>query len=215
MGNVLSDWELVLVNFSILCLMISLGVMAYLRYELTKSKRREFELRMELREQNTVYEQLDHHFLFNALNTIRYFLRTDANQAREMLLDLAQVLQAIHRRSKTSTLIDELESGRAYLRLEQARLGERLRVEDNITEPIADVQVRSHTLSPILKMLVTSATQRTAGGLLRLAMTSNKLVAEGDGVADTSTGVLDMERKDLIVAVEEQKTTFEWSFDQL
>jgi LytS/YehU family sensor histidine kinase len=73
--------------------------------------------------------QINPHFLFNALNTIRYFVRTDPEAARRLLLDLSEVFQRALRSGEFVSLQDELDYVASYLALEEARLDERLRVE--------------------------------------------------------------------------------------
>jgi LytS/YehU family sensor histidine kinase len=70
--------------------------------------------------------QINPHFLFNALNTIRYFIRTDPKIARQLLLDLSQILQHSMRSEQFIPLKDELDHVRAYLALEKARFNNRL-----------------------------------------------------------------------------------------
>lgn len=72
--------------------------------------------------------QINPHFLFNALNTIRYFVRTDPETARRLLLNLSDVFQRTIRSGDAIPLHEELSCVQAYLSLEQARLGERLQI---------------------------------------------------------------------------------------
>ena len=127
-----------------------------------------------------VPESLNPHFLFNSLNTIRYFVRTNADAARELLLDLSLVLQAALRTEAQVSLRDELETGRAYLRLEQARVGERLEVRDLIPDEDLDKLVPSRCLLPLLQALVKGVTERSAGGTVSLSLEQNSLVLESD-----------------------------------
>lgn len=72
--------------------------------------------------------QINPHFLFNALNTIRYTIRTNPDAARRLLLDLSEVFQRALQSGEFISLRDELSYVEAYLALEKARLGDRLRV---------------------------------------------------------------------------------------
>ena len=87
--------------------------------------------------------QLQPHFLFNALNAVGALIITERNrEAFEVvgrLGELLRALLAIERREEVS-LREELELAEAYVGIEQARLGDRLRVSWDIAP---DVAVRS------------------------------------------------------------------------
>jgi LytS/YehU family sensor histidine kinase len=151
------------------------------RYALAEGHQRERELVEKLAD-NThgVPESLNPHFLFNSLNTIRYFVRTNAGTARELLLDLSLVLQAALRTESQVSLREELETGRAYLRLEQARVGERLEVEDSVPDAELDKLVPSRLLLPLLQALVKGITERSDGGTVSLSLQRDSLVLESN-----------------------------------
>lgn len=69
------------------------------------------------------------HFLFNSMNTIASLTRSDPELAEEVVHDLSDLFRAsLSDVKQHNTLGDELELARGYLRIEQQRLGERLRV---------------------------------------------------------------------------------------
>src|SRR5258708_20676253 len=74
--------------------------------------------------------QISPHFVYNALNTIAAFIRTDPDRARELVLEFADFTRRAFRgpQGESATLADELIYVRQYLQLEQARLGERLHI---------------------------------------------------------------------------------------
>lgn len=76
--------------------------------------------------------QVNPHFLFNALNTVRALISDDPAQAQEAVTRLAAILRHALRRGETSPLVplvEELEIVDDYLALELLRFGDRLRVE--------------------------------------------------------------------------------------
>jgi signal transduction histidine kinase len=100
--------------------------------------------------------QISPHFLFNALNTIRYFIRTDPSTARQLLLDLSQILQRSLRSEQFAPLQDELDYVRAYLALEKARFNERLQINWNLdVDKYMDCPVPVLILQPIVENAVT------------------------------------------------------------
>ncbi len=73
--------------------------------------------------------QINPHFLFNALSTISYFCSTNAQTAKTLINDLANYYRKNLADADTMiTIREELQHINAYIHLEQARFGERLRV---------------------------------------------------------------------------------------
>jgi LytS/YehU family sensor histidine kinase len=73
---------------------------------------------------------LDTHFLFNAISTIMYFCRTDGNKARELLLALGDYLRYYLSQSEDDTkLSNEYKVLRGYLKIQQSRFGEKIDYE--------------------------------------------------------------------------------------
>ena len=79
--------------------------------------------------------QINPHFLFNSLNTISSFCRTNAEKARELLLDLSFYMRKNLDSSRGFIpLSDELDQVRSYLAIERARFGDRIAVDWSIDE---------------------------------------------------------------------------------
>lgn len=153
--------------------------------------------------------QLNPHFLFNALNTIRYYVRTNAATARDQLLDLSLVLQAAMRRESRVVLREELDSARAYLRLEVARLGPRLEVIDGIADEQTDLLVPSMVLGPLLQALVNAVASKNEGGILRLHMDGRVMILEADGRAALPPGLVQHLHASLSVSLD-SNTRIAW-----
>ena len=72
--------------------------------------------------------QIEPHFLFNTLSNVISLIRTDPDRAESTLVNLTQFLRSTLKRSRetTAALADELNIIRAYLQIQQTRMGERL-----------------------------------------------------------------------------------------
>ncbi len=128
------------------------------------SRRRTKEIEVaNLRLQNSLREaelsslsnQLNPHFLFNALNNIRFMIQEDARNAETMLMSLSTVLRYSLDSSKRDTvsLEQEMEISQRYIDLVQIQFEERLQFSMQ-TEP----QLKSCTLPPmVLQMLLENA----------------------------------------------------------
>ncbi len=92
------------------------------------------------------------HFLFNSMNTIASLTRSNPSLAESAVQDLADLFRAnLSEKRNTITLEEELEVARIYQRIEQLRLGERLRVEWNIKQLPMQALVPGLLLQPLLE----------------------------------------------------------------
>ncbi len=103
--------------------------------------------------------QINPHFLFNTLNTIAAFTRTDPTKARDLLREFS----TFYRRTLESSqepipLSSELEQTARYLHIEKARFGEERIVESfHVEEGCGDVLVPGFIVQPIVENAVRHA----------------------------------------------------------
>ncbi|OLN27748.1 sensor histidine kinase [Desulfosporosinus metallidurans] len=96
--------------------------------------------------------QVNPHFLFNAINTVVSFCRTDPEKARHLLLQLGDFFRKnLKSAEKFVTLREECEHIRAYLAIEQARFSERLCVREEITDEALNWRLPGLTLQPLVE----------------------------------------------------------------
>jgi signal transduction histidine kinase len=88
--------------------------------------------------------QLHPHFLFNALHTASSYVRDHRpREATDIIAELADLLRRSmdHGSSHEATLDEELAFVMQYLRIEQARLGERLNVKSEVPDEVRKARV--------------------------------------------------------------------------
>jgi len=87
--------------------------------------------------------QINPHFLFNSLNTIRAIAGVDADLTREAITQLADLMRAALESSeeRVVTFDEELRIVQAYLGLEQLRHRDRLRIEVSINQELLNAVV--------------------------------------------------------------------------
>ena len=97
--------------------------------------------------------QLNPHFLFNALNSVIGLIGTDPAKARQMVRDLAGLLRRAldSTKAELTTIGDELDLVRQYLRCESVRFGERLDVQIQVSEPLLRYAIPSMLLQPLVE----------------------------------------------------------------
>jgi hypothetical protein len=133
--------------------------------------------------------QVNPHFLFNALNSISSLVLERRNgDAEAMLLNLSaflhSTLAADH--EQTIGLVDEITLQRRYLDIEEARFSERMKVEIDIPESLADARVPTMILQPLIENAVRHGVDRSEHvTTIRIAASAQSgqlhLVVEDDG----------------------------------
>lgn len=99
--------------------------------------------------------QISPHFIYNALNTIASFVRTDPDRARELILEFADFTRYSFRAAGEYTLLaDELRNIDRYLTLERARFGSALEVKLQIAPEVLNVVLPFLALQPLVENAV-------------------------------------------------------------
>jgi len=96
--------------------------------------------------------QMEPHFVFNALNTIASFIRTEPERARRLVLAFADHLRSrLARPGEFVTLEEELRHVRSYLELEQARFGAQLEVTIDAAPDALAVRLPPLLVQPLVE----------------------------------------------------------------
>jgi two-component system LytT family response regulator len=100
--------------------------------------------------------QIHPHFLFNTLNAIAGLLGVDAGAARRMTAELQEFLRLClgQEARQTVALRDELHFLETYVRIEEARFGDRLQVDLDVDPAVLDAEVPSLILQPLVENAV-------------------------------------------------------------
>ncbi|MTK40319.1 sensor histidine kinase, partial [Nocardia seriolae] len=162
--------------------------------------------RLDRAEVRTLRAQISPHFIYNALNTIASFVRTDPARARELILDFADFTRYSFRTTGEFTVLaDELRNIDRYLVLERARFGDSLRVRLQVAPEGLGVVLPFLALQPLVENAVRHGlAPQPAGGTLTLIAadegTDCVITIEDDGVGMDPdllrSGALDAVEKD-------------------
>lgn len=96
--------------------------------------------------------QISPHFVYNALAAIAAHIHSDPEEARELLTDFAEFTRYAFRGQRPYvTLADELTYVEKYLRLEQARFGDRLTVRVEVAPEVLQAVVPVLSLQPLVE----------------------------------------------------------------
>jgi two-component system LytT family sensor kinase len=99
--------------------------------------------------------QINPHFLFNALNTLYGTIDRRSQEARRMVLNLADIFRYFLQGDRvTIQLSEELKIIQAYLEIEKLRLGDRLETELTISESVQTVMIPILSIQPLVENAV-------------------------------------------------------------
>ena len=115
--------------------------------------------------------QINPHFLFNALTTLGYLIKTSPDKAYDTLLRLTQLLRGVLKSTgEFSTLGDEIELVESYLDIERARFEEKLRVRFDVPDDIRNIKVPSLILQPLVENAIKHGiSENKNGGEIRIS----------------------------------------------
>ncbi len=115
-------------------------------------RRREMERLVSQGELRALQSQINPHFLFNALNAVYGTIPREAARARRMVLNLAEIFRYFLQSEKTFVpLAQEMQIVRAYLEVEQSRLGSRLRVDIDVDAALFEVPIPALSVQPLVE----------------------------------------------------------------
>jgi LytS/YehU family sensor histidine kinase len=135
-------------------------------------KRTQAELALLEAELRALRAQMNPHFLMNSLSVIHHLVRTNPEQARELILDLSDVLNHTFKAGDFVSLAQEIEQTKSYLALEQARYTGRLNVVWQIADNLnLNTSVPTLTLQPLVENAVRHGiAPRPEGGTVTITL---------------------------------------------
>ncbi len=96
--------------------------------------------------------QINPHFLFNTLNTIRSYMRTDIDTARRLMVKLAEFLRKnMNPATEDLPLATEIEHCKTYIEIEAARFDDRVKAHFTIDNAALDCRVPPLILQPLVE----------------------------------------------------------------
>ncbi len=162
--------------------------------EETKRKQAEQEKSLIQSQLMQMQSQIEPHFLFNTLANISALMSHDVPKARTMLDKLTELLRAslANSRLTEATVEAEVRHTRAYLAIQQIRLGERLSYTINVAPHLEQAIIPPMLIQPLVENAIGHGIEPKAeGGSISVEIVAheNKLIIrvtdDGVGFADT------------------------------
>lgn len=151
--------------------------------------RQELENKLEMVRINNSVSQMQPHFLYNALSSIRELILENPNYASDMLYDFTIYLRACIRTMQNGDLItmgQEMENIRAYVNIEKMRMGSRLNVIYRLQAE--DFRVPPLSIQPLVENAIRHGIYKRGkqGGTVTLQTDTtedgHRIIIEDDGV---------------------------------
>jgi two-component system LytT family sensor kinase len=178
--------------------------------------------------------QINPHFFFNALNTLYGVIPRESARARRLVLNLAELFRVSFTSERTLIRVEEeVRIVRAYLEIEQLRLGDKLRSEISVDPLALATELPVLSIQPLVENAVKhGVASRTEGGFVSLAIelkedrvvvtiaNSGSFRADGGKTRGTGVGLTNVRqrlalcfglRSELTVESTEQGTTVSFS----
>lgn len=127
---------------------------------------------LHLAELRLLKSQLNPHFLFNALNTVRSLIADKPARAQSAVTHLANTLRYTlgSRQDELVALSQELNIVADYLALESMRFEDRLRIEKHVSTEVATARIPMMLLQTLVENAIKHGiAELPAGGLLRIS----------------------------------------------
>jgi Histidine kinase len=162
------NWTVVFLIWQILYF----AAIALREYRSAQLKQSETARALHLAELRLLKSQLNPHFLFNALNTVRSLIADNPGRAQSAVTHLANTLRYTlsSRQDELVTLSQELDIVADYLQLESMRFEDRLRIEIDVPDDAAAVHIPMMLLQTLVENAIKHGiAELPAGGLLRIS----------------------------------------------
>lgn len=152
-----------LINYSFLYIILMtswsslyFGIKYALDWQKEKNHVREAESLAQKAQMEMLRYQLNPHFLFNSLNSIRALVDENQAHAKEMITELSEFLRysLLHKDATFVTLMNELEAVKHYFAIEKTRFEEKLEIEYNIADEVRNSQILTFLLHPLIENAV-------------------------------------------------------------
>ena len=128
------------------------GIADFLGLLLDRRQLDEQKMMLAQAEYNMLKAQVNPHFLFNTLGTIRALVRTAPETARARIKDLSDFLRrTLEHRTDLVAIVEEIKIVQSYISLEQSRFGERIQVREEWPADLLLCRVPVFILQPLVE----------------------------------------------------------------
>ncbi|BAU29802.1 histidine kinase/DNA gyrase B/HSP90-like ATPase [Aneurinibacillus soli] len=161
--------------------------------------------------------QIKPHFLYNALNSIAALCIDKPHKAEELTLDLSQYLRSsfdFKQLDSLTTIENELELVKAYINIEKARFGARLRVEYDVDANL-DILIPPLILQPLVENAIRHGLMSNLrGGTVKISVKKEEDAVVSFTVEDNGCGMSGKKRDEILKSDVKKKGIGLWNISQ-
>lgn len=206
--------DIIVSVFAVLILVLSWNAIYFTFHLFQKSRNQEIsnlELAASKRESElkNLRSQLNPHFLFNSLNSIRALVDIDPKKAKESITTLSSLLRLSLLLGKENlvTISEELNVARNYLDLEKIRFEDRLRIEWELDPSLDSFEIPPFSLQMMIENAIKHGISNLVnGGVVKVIISGNAkevcVSVENSGnlkeVVDLGVGIQNVKRRLLL-----------------
>lgn len=157
-------------------------------------------------ELKSLRSQINPHFLFNSLNSIRALIDIEPKAAREGITTLSNLLRKSLVQGKNAfiPLSEEIDLVKNYLDLEKIRFEERLQINWEIEEGLEQFQIPPFLIHTQIENAIKHGISKLIhGGLITIKITS--FSTSGIRIEITNTGEIEENQSDTSIGIENTK----------
>jgi two-component system, LytTR family, sensor kinase len=148
---------------------VLIWILVYIFFAYTNERRKDAIERIKLQtsietsEAKILRAQINPHFMFNALNSIRALILEDPAKAQKGITQLSNILRSslVADRKTTISLREELKTVEDYLELEKVRYEERLQIKWDVDNDTLHVQVPPMMLQTLVENAIKHGVQKS------------------------------------------------------
>ncbi len=142
--------------------------------------------------------ELNPHFLFNALNSISELIYLDQKKAEKATLDLSKFLRNAITRDSLIELDSEIKMVETYLKIENIRFDDNIKLEINISKEFSKIEIPKFSI----QLLVENAIKHGFNSKelnINIRTIENKIIVSNDGILSENvsfgTGLSNLEKR--------------------
>lgn len=152
--------------------------------------------------------QINPHFLFNALNTIRSLVEEDKTLARKMITELSNFFRySLSQKGTTDTFENEINAIKNYLEIQKTRFEEKLIIQYDIDEKLCQIKIPFFIILPLVENAIKFGLQSSkipltikifakANDHLEISVHNTGSIVEDNGSSEgTKTGITNTKKR--------------------
>ncbi|TNE52882.1 MAG: histidine kinase [Bacteroidetes bacterium] len=154
-------------------------------------------------ELKSLRSQINPHFLFNSLNSIRALIDIEPKAARESVTKLSNLLRTslLHGKHPFVSIEEEIELVKNYLDIEKIRFEERLRVEWKIDPTAKDANIPPFLIHTQVENAIKHGISKIIEGG-RISIEVQKTASKGLDILIRNTGYIDKSKPETGIGIE-------------